>query len=178
MQKEQEHAQERQFKQWEQRGQKRGANRAPGDVAAMETDHVAMTEPLVQPTLAVPPLAPAPHVQGQPDLAATLKDLLAPMQQQLAQLAPMYAQLQTVALGLTEVTNKVTQLEEERANDDYESEGEVEEEDELSQEEVKNAGGEPLAVETNAKGSGRGRRSGAGNAANILNRNFRKQKER
>ena len=125
-----------------------------------------------QPTPPAPPLVPALPVQEHSDLTATLQRLLAPMQQQLGQLAPMYAQLQTMALGLTEVTNTVTQLQEERANEGYVSDG-AEEEDDLSQEEARNVGGEPLTVETNTKG--RGRRSSAGNAASILNRNFVKQ---
>ena len=70
-----------------------------GDVAAMDTD--------VQQALASQPTPPAPTPQGQEDLATTLQRLLAPMQQQLAQLAPMNQRLEKVAEGLYNVTNKV-----------------------------------------------------------------------
>ena len=121
---------------------------------------------------------PTPTPQGQEDLTTTLQRLLAPMQQQLAQLVPMNQRLEHVAQGLENVTNKVAYLEADREDSDYDEsyDGEDVELDLLQGDETKNNSGAPGFVAGEANPKGRGRRTNAGNATNILNKNFRKTK--
>ena len=139
-----------------------------GDIAAMDTD--------VQQALASHPTPPAPTPQGQEDLATTLQRLLAPMQQQLAQLAPMNQRLEKVAEGLYNVTNKVAYLEADQQDSDFDSfDGEEAELDLLQEDEkITNGGESGPAGQENPKG--RGRRTNAGNATHILNKTIRKNR--
>ena len=99
------------------------------------------------------------------------------MQQQLAQLVPMNQRLEQVAQGLDNVTNKVADLEADREDSDCESyDGEDVELDLLQGDETKTNSGAPGFVAAEANPKGRGRRTNAGNATNILSKNFRKTK--
>ena len=139
-----------------------------GDVAAMDTD--------VQQALASQQAPPAPMPQGQEDLATTLQRLFAPMQQQLAQLAPMSQRLEKVAEGLNNVTNKVAYLEADREDSDFDSfDGEDAELDLLQEDETMTNGGE-FGSAGQVSPKGRGRRTNAGNVANILNKTIRKSR--
>ena len=136
------------------------------DTAAMETDLAGVVTE--QPT----PPTPAQPLVVQADMLTTLQKLLAPMQQQLTQLAPMYQQLQAVSNELTTVKIKVAYFES-RDDSDYDSYADDDEEQDPLEDEASNLGGETLGV---AKGKGRARRTNAGNATNILNKTFRKTK--